>query len=94
MSVTTIVWPLREDKRYICVGTHLTDAKAGKQGRVLVYNLKDNVANGRTSYKTKLLGEVPLSDLVASLQPFMGGYLLAAAGCRLSLLKVDSKDKV
>ncbi|TPX59476.1 hypothetical protein SpCBS45565_g07733 [Spizellomyces sp. 'palustris'] len=99
------VWNVKEGKRYICVGTwgYRTTASSEAQGRVLVYNLKAYEKREKPAcpqesrkpvmYKMKQLGEMILDGPVQSICPFLGSYLLAAAGDNFYQLKIDAHTR-
>lgn len=65
-----------------------------KQGRVLVYNFKENDKPGaKKRYKLKRVGEYIVPDMVTSIVPFLSSYLLCSSGNQLLLLKIDAKTR-
>ncbi|KNC95927.1 uncharacterized protein SPPG_08681 [Spizellomyces punctatus DAOM BR117] len=99
------VWNVKEGKRYICVGTwgYRATTSSEAQGRVLVYNLKAYEKREKPAcpqesrkpvmYKMKQLGEMILDGPVQSICPFLGSYLLAAAGDTFYQLKIDAHTR-
>ncbi|KAJ3391553.1 hypothetical protein HDU80_011013 [Chytriomyces hyalinus] len=93
------IWNIKDQKRYVCVGTGGYKESVGSPsiGRVLVYSLKASdrakSQSGRASYRIKQLGEYKVDELVFSVCSFMRSYLLAASGCKLYQLKIESESR-
>ncbi|KAI8820601.1 mono-functional DNA-alkylating methyl methanesulfonate N-term-domain-containing protein [Chytriomyces cf. hyalinus JEL632] len=93
------IWNIKDQKRYVCVGTGGYKESVGSPsiGRVLVYSLKasdrSKSQSGRASYRIKQLGEYKVDELVFSVCSFMRSYLLAASGCKLYQLKIESESR-
>ncbi|TPX36973.1 hypothetical protein SmJEL517_g01027 [Synchytrium microbalum] len=91
-------WPVKEEKRYVCVGTGGFQDQAGgdMKGRVLIYNLKlhtDRAEVKTEQYKMRKLGEFHTKSEVVAITPFMRSYLLAASGNTVYLLKIDASTR-
>ncbi|TPX41717.1 hypothetical protein SeMB42_g01258 [Synchytrium endobioticum] len=93
-------WNVKEGKRYICVGTGGfmdTAENNPARGRVLIYNLKlhqeklDGVKSEQ--WKMRKLGEFRTRNEVVAICSFARSYLLAAAGNKVYLLKIDAATR-
>ncbi|ORY45343.1 hypothetical protein BCR33DRAFT_765729 [Rhizoclosmatium globosum] len=91
------VWNIKDQKRYICIGTAGYREAPGvkSQGRVLVYSLKEveNKSPYKPPYKIKKLGEYKLPELVFAVCSFMKSYLLVASGNCLYQLKIEAESR-
>ncbi|ORY23184.1 hypothetical protein BCR33DRAFT_748551 [Rhizoclosmatium globosum] len=79
------VWNIKDQKRYICIGTAGYREAPGvkSQGRVLY----------KPPYKIKKLGEYKLPELVFAVCSFMKSYLLVASGNCLYQLKIEAESR-
>ncbi|KAJ3075958.1 hypothetical protein HDU98_006269 [Podochytrium sp. JEL0797] len=88
------VWNIKDEKRYICIGTWgFKDTPAGvPAGRVLVYSLKETESRS-TPFRIRKLGEFRFPEMVFAVCTFMKSYLLAASGNFLYQLKIEATTR-
>ncbi|KAJ3272260.1 hypothetical protein HDV01_005799 [Terramyces sp. JEL0728] len=85
------IWRVKQDKRYICVGTKW--ANGNPQGRVLVFNVKysRSSTSNLVQYKLHLPGK-SAGGPITSLTDF-GHYLMAGIGNALVQIKIQASDR-
>ncbi|KAJ3014983.1 UNVERIFIED_CONTAM: hypothetical protein HDU68_012931 [Siphonaria sp. JEL0065] len=91
------VWNIKDQKRYICIGTwgYRETPTAVAQGRVLVYSLKETETKSfnKPPFKIRKLGEYAFPEMVFAVCSFMKSYLLAASGNCLYQLKIEATSR-